>query len=247
MRIHPLDGLDIPTVCGHIHKDVFAAFRGRRTDGSPQESGHLGSGAGGIWGEFPVAGAALPPRPGYAVEISVGYAMMVLVVTLQNRVCQIRRPVALTVEIMGWLFCLAALCYGPLSPYLMIPVMKAFSLLIFCFKIGSAVYLLGTALRAVRQQVPQAAPLFFAAAFYATLLLWDRLLPAFEPVVTGWFGEWGSFAMTLVIGYVLWRDRLRAVRRPRDTAGSCCAIWRISPPFWHGGPGCKIRIIINKA
>ena len=128
--------------------------------------------------------------------------MVVLVVTLQNRLCQTRRPVALTVEIAGWLFCLAALCYGLLSPYLTIPVMKVFSLLIFCFKIGSAVYLLGAALRAVRQQVPQAAPLFFAAAFYATLLLWDRLLPAFEPVVTGWFGEWGSFAMTLTIGYV---------------------------------------------
>lgn len=90
--------------------------------------------------------------------------------------------------------------------------MKVFSLLIFCFKIGSAVYLLGAALRAVRQQVPQAAPLFFAAAFYATLLLWDRLLPAFEPVVTGWFGEWGSFAMTLTIGYVLWRDIVSAYR-----------------------------------
>ena len=58
----------------------------------------------------------------------------------------------------------------------------------------------------------QLAPLFFAAAFYATLLLWDRLLPAFEPVVTGWFGEWGSFAMTLTIGYVLWRDIVSAYR-----------------------------------
>ena len=56
-------------------------------------------------------------------------------------------------EIAGWLFCLTALCYGLLSPYLTIPVMKVFSLLIFCFKIGSAVYLLGAALRAVRQQV----------------------------------------------------------------------------------------------
>ena len=73
----------------------------------------------------------------------MGYAMVVLVVTLQNRLCQTRRPVALTVEIVGWLFCLAALCYGLLSPYLTIPVMKVFSLLIFCFKIGSAVYLLG--------------------------------------------------------------------------------------------------------
>lgn len=254
--------------------------------------------AGSLFTAYPIlhSAAALPPRPWYALEISVGYAMVVLVVTLQNRLCQTRRPVALTVEIAGWLFCLTALCYGLLSPYLTIPVMKVFSLLIFCFKIGSAVYLLGAALRAVRQQVPQAAPLFFAAAFYATLLLWDRLLPAFEPVVTGWFGEWGSFAMTLTIGYVLWRDivsayrfnlpsrrstgrwsgnwpcrwstptsspsaptktdgssttsvstcvpsrswrdRLRAVRRPRNTAGSCCAIWRISLPFWHGGPGC---------
>ena len=95
-------------------------------------------------------------------------------------------------EIAGWLFCLAALCYGLLSPYLTIPVMKVFSLLIFCFKIGSAVYLLGAALRAVRQQVPQAAPLFFAAAFYATLLLLGPTAAAFEPVVTGWFGEWAA-------------------------------------------------------
>ena len=170
--------------------------------------------AGSLFTAYPIlhSAAALPPRPWYALEISVGYAMVVLVVTLQNRLCQTRRPVALTVEIAGWLFCLTALCYGLLSPYLTIPVMKVFSLLIFCFKIGSAVYLLGAALRAVRQQVPQAAPLFFAAAFYATLLLWDRLLPAFEPVVTGWFGEWGSFAMTLTIGYVLWRDIVSAYR-----------------------------------
>lgn len=101
--------------------------------------------AGSLFTAYPIlhSAAALPPRPWYALEISVGYAMVVLVVTLQNRLCQTRRPVALTVEIAGWLFCLAALCYGLLSPYLTIPVMKVFSLLIFCFKIGSAVYLLG--------------------------------------------------------------------------------------------------------
>ena len=58
LLIRPLDGLGVPAVCGHIRKDVFAAFRGRRTGDPPQESGHLGSGAGGIWGEFPVAGSA---------------------------------------------------------------------------------------------------------------------------------------------------------------------------------------------
>lgn len=31
-------------------------------------------------------------------------------------------------------------------------------------------------------------------------------------MVTGWFGEWGSFAMTLTIGYVLWRDIVSAYR-----------------------------------
>lgn len=55
---------------------------------------------------------ALPPRPWYALEISVGYTMVVLVVTRQNRLCQIRHPVALTVEIAGWLFCLTASATG---------------------------------------------------------------------------------------------------------------------------------------
>ena len=41
-----------------------------------------------------------------------------------------------------------SLCYGLLSRYLTIPVIKASSLLIFCFKIGSAVYLFGAALQA---------------------------------------------------------------------------------------------------
>ncbi len=85
--------------------------------------------AGSLFTAYPIlhSAAALPPRPWYALEISVGYAMVVLVVTLQNRLCQTRRPVALTVEIAGWLFCLTALCYGLLSPYLTIPVMKVFS------------------------------------------------------------------------------------------------------------------------
>ena len=46
--------------------------------------------AGSLFTAYPIlhSAAALPPRPWYALEISVGYAMVVLVVTLQNRLCQ---------------------------------------------------------------------------------------------------------------------------------------------------------------
>lgn len=152
------------------------------------------------------AAFALPPRPWYALESFGCYLMMALVVVLQNRLCLIEHPVDRAAECVSFGFSLAALCYGLCAPHLSVPVMRVFSLLILLFKVSTAFYLLAAAFSAVRRRVEQAAPLLFASVFYGTLLLWDRLLPAFEPVLTGWFVEWGSLVMILVIGYVLWWD-----------------------------------------
>ncbi len=48
--------------------------------------------------------------------------------------------------------------------------------------------------------------LFYGSVFYAAMLLWDRILPDFEPVVSGWFPEWGCFVLILVIGAAIWSD-----------------------------------------
>ena len=58
LLVSPLDGFRIPTALRHICKRRHVTGGSGRTGGPPQESGHLGSGAGGVWGELPVAGAA---------------------------------------------------------------------------------------------------------------------------------------------------------------------------------------------
>ena len=46
--------------------------------------------------------------------------------------------------------------------------------------------------------------------FYATSFFWDLLLPKFEPVYGGWFSEWGTSLLLLMILYTLWNDLVKA-------------------------------------
>ena len=47
--------------------------------------------------------------------------------------------------------------------------------------------------------------------FYANLtaicaLVWDRLLSNYEPIIGGWFIQWGIFFVVVAIGLSLWRN-----------------------------------------
>ena len=48
--------------------------------------------------------------------------------------------------------------------------------------------------------------LFYGSVFYAAMLIWDRILPDFEPVISGWFPEWGCGALILAIGITIWKE-----------------------------------------
>ena len=156
------------------------------------------------------SGLALPPQPWYALEIFGAYLMVALVVLLQNRMCRTDRWLSRLSVWAGGAFALLALGYGLCSAHLSVTAMRAFSALAVCFKAGAALYLLAVSLDAARRRVPHTDPLPYVAVFYGTLLVWDRLLPDFEPVVTGWFFEWGGLVMILAIGYILWRDVVSA-------------------------------------
>lgn len=152
----------------------------------------------------------LPVQPWYAIEITCGYIMMLLVIILQNRLCRVEGLTRRLSETAGGIICIAALAYGLFSAHLTVPVMEVFSVIIMLFKLGTAVYLLSVSLYALKHHNLRTMPLFYTSVFYAALLLWDRLLPAYEPVLTGWFSEWGSLLMILMIGYTLWRDIVAA-------------------------------------
>lgn len=153
---------------------------------------------------------SLPILPWYAMELTSGYLFSLLVVVLHNRICDVgclaRR---ISTSIAGG-FCLLALGYGLWASLQTVPVIRVFSAMVTAFKLLSAAYLIFTAALSLRHQMGRGAPLFYASAFYAAALVWDRLLPNHEPMLTGWFAEWGSLVLLLAIGYTLWRDLITA-------------------------------------
>ena len=150
--------------------------------------------------------AALPVFPWYALELMLGYLLTLLVVILHNRICEVDRLTGRIAAGIVTAFSLAAFCYGLFSPLLTVDVKELFSVAVLLMKAATAIYLLITAGASLKERTGKAQPLFFASVFYATAFVWDRLLPHFEPMLFGWFSEWGSLVLVLAIGYTLWRD-----------------------------------------
>lgn len=149
---------------------------------------------------------ALPIQPWYALEIFGSYTMTLLVVTVQNRLCSVESLYSRISEAAAAVFCVIALCYGLFSAHLTVPVMEGFSLLSAVFKSAAAIYLLAVSFCALHLKSLRGPALFYGSSFYAALLLWDRLLPSYEPIIFGWFSEWGSFILIVVIGSTLWHE-----------------------------------------
>ncbi len=149
---------------------------------------------------------ALPVQPWYTVELVSGYLMTLLVLLLHNRICDTDRRLRWISGITAGVISMIALLYGVFASQLSLPVMLAFSRLVFTFKLLTALYLLGTAVLAVRRKLENAAVLLYADIVYACAFAWDRLLPVYEPILGGWFQEWGGLGLVLAVGVVLWRD-----------------------------------------
>lgn len=150
---------------------------------------------------------ALPILPWYALEMTSGYLLSLLLVILHNRICDVDLYAKRISTAVVAAVCAIALCYGLSSASLTVPVMRAFSTMIFWYKLALPGYLLVTGFLALRGgENEKATPLFYASIVYATTFVWDRIFPAYEPILSGWFIEWGSLALVGAIGYTLWRD-----------------------------------------
>lgn len=148
--------------------------------------------------------------PWYALELLCIYLMMLLVIILHNRLCDTGYYCRRISTLLSAAFCLLAACYGLFSAYLTVPVMQLFSRCLFVYKLAFAVYLLITAGVSLKRLDNTSKPLFFAAIAYAAVFVWDRILPTYEPILFGWFMDWGSLIIICAIGYTLWRDLTNA-------------------------------------
>lgn len=148
----------------------------------------------------------LPIQPWYSIELVSGYLVTLLVILLHNRICDTGRQAQIISGALAGFVSVLALLYGLFAAQLTLPVMLAFSNVVFGFKLLTAVYLLFTAAVAVRRNIEKATILLYADIVYACAFLWDRLLPNYEPMFGGWFQEWGSLSLVIATGVLLWYD-----------------------------------------
>lgn len=113
-------------------------------------------------------------------------------------------------QYLALFFCLLSFGYSACAPMLTTGLMQVFSGLVFTYKVFLVLWLLITASLAFKRQTPESVPLFYGDLFYATSFFWDLLLPKFEPVYGGWFSEWGTSLLLLMILYTLWNDLVKA-------------------------------------
>ena len=148
----------------------------------------------------------LPIQPWYMLELTCIYTMPLLVIILHNRICEVPKSYRLASVITASIICFIACGYGAESASHTVAVMKLFSKLILVYKISVAGYLLITAYWAINTGTEKAKTLYFASIAYATFFMWDRLLPSYEPIVMGWFLDWGNLVLVISIGLTLLKD-----------------------------------------
>lgn len=144
----------------------------------------------------------LPVQPWYTLELVSGYAVVVLVIAICNTICKASRLAAWASTLVAGAFCLAVALFSLGAPFLSEGAITLFSTAAFCFKLMAAAYLLACAVQRIRQ-TGRFEPMLFASVFYAASVVWDRLIPKYEPILGGWFMEWGCLALVFATGISL--------------------------------------------
>ena len=154
----------------------------------------------------------LPVFPVYTLELFSGYLLIFLTILLQNNLCKTDLPASRISSAAALAFCLLTLLYGIVSAASRITNWErdVFSMLVVGYKAAVAAYLLLTSFLAFRAGTVRSRALLLANVIYGVTFVWDRLLPSYEPVLGGWFTEWGSFVLVLATGYTIWRDIITA-------------------------------------
>ena len=154
----------------------------------------------------------LPVFPLYTLELFSGYLLIFLTILLQNDLCRTNWLTSHISSGAALVFCLLALLYGIISAASRITNWErdVFSILVVGYKAVIAAYLLLTSFLAFRAGTVRSRALLLANVIYGVTFVWDRLLPSYEPILGGWFTEWGSFILVLATGYTIWRDIITA-------------------------------------
>lgn len=150
-----------------------------------------------LWQAFPA-----DHRFSYALENASYYALLVVVILLQNllygesKLQRFSTPVIL----LGIVTCIACFFMPFLLSGINLKLIYGYSFLVMTFQWIAAIWISVTAVDAVINGIPHSIVLMCGILVFDIALLMDRILPQHEPIITGWFPELGSFFLVLSIG-----------------------------------------------
>lgn len=145
-------------------------------------------------------------QPKYVIENFSFCAMLVIVILLGLQICHIPVKKGVLFLFFGELMCL----WTAMGPYLWnlgnLQIMLLYSRLISAYQWTTAIFLTAAAIYGISSDTIHARPLLYGILIFNTALVTDRLLPLYEPIITGWFLELGSFFLVASIGIVIGQE-----------------------------------------
>ena len=143
--------------------------------------------------------------PFYVVETISFCAMLTTVVLLHRAIDGKGRKSDWILIGFGGFMCIVSAALPVLLTSGKLWIMGSYSLLIMAYQWIAAAYLTVKAIRATLRDAPSKILLAGILVFDVALIM-DRLLPFYEPAVTGWFPELASFVLILCIGVVITKE-----------------------------------------
>ncbi len=152
-------------------------------------------------------------QPWYTLEPVCYYALLLTALMIQCEIYDLEQKKRMCFIIPGIAgLCSAALYFGA-AAFLPAQMAWVFSGAAAFLKLYTAFCLLLLTLWALQNRKPHSVFLLSAEVCLSVSLIWDRLLPLYEPVYGGWFGEIGAGLLVLSLSAVLWLDAIDAYRR----------------------------------
>lgn len=151
-------------------------------------------------------------QPWYTLEPLCFYMIMLLALLLYGNLFEISWQKYLLIAspcMLGALFTLIRFAFASLLPT---AAAEIFSMVSLILKYYTAISLIILGFWALYHRKYHSLLLLCGALAFGTCLICDRLLPLYEPIYGGWFGEIGGVMLAASIAAALWIDTISAYR-----------------------------------
>lgn len=152
---------------------------------------------------------SLDTQPWCTIELLCTYAMLFLTLILQNTILNTEIKIHRFIYIIFAAFYFIIILYG-LFPIQNQKINYFFSLLVTATQLLIAIYLLLNSVLGVIHKEEYSYLLLVCTTIFAISLISDMTLPFYEPILGGWFQEYGGMLLVFCLGFVLWKDIIEA-------------------------------------